>query len=469
MFVVPFALFALGSLLLLGGGSSHVAAYFAPRAPPEPPPPQLQLPLPPPPPPLPQPLLEASVPHRPGSVASSQPLPHIALTVNGRLDLLQQYAITLSMLPAQTRAALTLFFSVYGDHSPGDASAPPHLSLAGALNGTALAPAELAHAAPRPAAFNSYTRGRNHLWREVYAREVSRGERFTYWVVADADTSRMDCANCPPTRPPDYSSAACCLNNLLGVALVSGEFGFAGVGTSLGQGEAVGMAHLAHPRTFQLRDCADGMLHAMHRDAVPIYLPYHEEFEDYSIWSSQGILFQFTSACTRGGGAMVGSNLYVYENERNSHSGGAAPNPVDWGKNDELIKGLYPGIFGRVLDPTRQCQAPGWILPNTANVADSFFTFLSGVPNEATTATGVRVAPRVRWNETCAFRACLAAREERFVRETGRGVAQAPRHPATYVGWVWGWQALSREATSPWWRGDTSLAGLTEGCEGPLN
>lgn len=163
----------------------------------------------------------------------------------------------------------------------------------------------------------------------------------------------------------------------------------------------------------------------------------------------------------------MGSNLNGH-NEHNQHTGSQPASP-DLGAIDALIKGLYPGIFGRVLDTARNCQNPGWAFPNSANAADGFLTFPEGAPSEATTATGVRVAPRARWNETCAFKACLAAREERFVRETGRGVAQAPRAPGTHVGWVWGWQALSREATSPWWRADTSLAGLTEGCEGPMS
>ena len=420
-----------------------------------------------------------AAPSSPPAAPSSVPahaLPRVALIVNGRLAALQGYVATLAALPLATRGNLTLFLSCYGEEcaaaaecvAAAGAPAPPRQPLARALNASALPPGVLAHAALRPPAFNSYTRGRNHLWRAVYAHEVARGARFLYWVVADADTHRVDCAACPPTRPPDYSSAACCLDGLFGAALAANEHGFAGVGTALAPAEAEAMAGLAHPRAFVLRDCADGQLHALHRDAVPVYLPYHEELEGYSIWSSQGLLFQFTSACTRGAGAVLGGNLHTYASDRGSHSLDGSPNEVMWGVNDKLIQRLHPGLFGRVLDPARQCQAPGWLLPASGNASDSFFTIARG-GSEATTASGVRVAPRVRWNETCAFQACLAEREGRFVRETGGGVPQAPRWPGTHVGWVWAWQALSREASSPWWRSDTSLRGLTEACEGPLN
>jgi hypothetical protein len=398
---------------------------------------------------------------------STTPLTRIAFTVNGRLDLLRMYVETLAQLPAPTRAALSVFFSLYGDLPPGDAGAPPHLSLAGALNASALAPAELAHAAPRPAASDSYTRGRNHLWRQVYAREVARGQRYAYWVVADGDTSRLRCGNCPAPAQPDAASAACCLNNLLGVALASSEFGFSSVGASLGDEEASGMAGMPHPRTFVLRDCTDGMLHAMHRDAVPIFLPYHEEFEAHTIFASQAVQFFFTSACTRGAGAALGSNVGGH-NEHNQHTGGSAPASPDHAAIEALLRGLHPDLFGRVLDPARNCQNPGWAFPQSDTRADSFLTFEGGVAREAVTGSGVRVAPRVRWNETCAFAACLAARRERFVRETGGGAPEAPRAPDTYVGWVWAWQALSRERR-PWWSNSTSMKGLTEECEGPLN
>jgi hypothetical protein len=404
------------------------------------------------------------------AAAAPHALPRVALIINGRLAALQAYVATLSALPLATRGNLTLFLACYGDECAGAAhgGAPAHLALARALNASALAPAQLAHAAPRPPAFNSYTRGRNYLWRAVYAAEVARGARFLYWAVADADTHRMDCAHCPPTRPPDYSSAACCLDSLFGSALAANEHGFAGVGTALAPAEAEGMARLRHPRAFQMRDCTDGQLHALHRDAVPVYLPYHEDFEEHSIWSSQGLLFHLTSACTRGGGAVLGANLRVYDGERNSHTAGASPAAVDWAANDALLAALHPRLWGRVLDPGRTCQAPGWLFPASGDAGDSFLSFDEGGGGAAVSATGVRVAPRVRWNETCAFRACLAEREARFVRETGGGAPQAPRWPGTHVGWVWGWQALSRER-SPWWRNDTSLRGITEECEGPLN
>jgi hypothetical protein len=425
-----------------------------------------------------QPSASAAV-HAPSPQAAAAP--RIAFVVNGNLEMLRDYVRTLSALPEATRAALCLFFSVYGLEEPerrADPAAPPHLSLARALTaGSALAPAVFGHAAARPAAFNSYTRGRNNMWRAVYAAEVARGARFDYWVVADADTHRLECANCARTvdARPDWAQAACCLDNMFGTTLAPGAFGFASAATSLGGDVAAAMAGLEHPRTFLLSDCGDGMFQAMHRDAVPIFLPYHEEQEDYSIWSSQAILFQFTSGCTRGGSAMLGSNMFVYDNQRNSHSGGATPNAVDWGRNDDIIGAAYPALVARAMEPARRCQNPAWAFPPSDSLADAIATFprpaaaAAAAVDEALTASGVRVRPRVRWNETCAFAQCLAARRERFVRETGGGVPEAPRSYDTYVGWLWGWQGLSREA-KPWWSAATSMKGITEDCDaGTIN
>jgi hypothetical protein len=127
LLIVPFALLVLAVMLLLSGGSSHVAAFFAPRTPPPPPPPS-PLPLPPSvlllpqppspslvpslPPPPPQPSLDVPAPLRPprprrwrhalvlGGVIRSMreciepQLQRLGLDANGSIDLFAHVGAT---------------------------------------------------------------------------------------------------------------------------------------------------------------------------------------------------------------------------------------------------------------------------------------------------------------------------------------------------------------------------------------
>lgn len=44
-------------------------------------------------------------------------------------------------------------------------------------------------------------------------------------------------------------------------------------------------------------DCVDARAQAFHRDALPVLLPYWDEFEDKTWWASQQLLFHFAVGC----------------------------------------------------------------------------------------------------------------------------------------------------------------------------
>jgi hypothetical protein len=401
------------------------------------------------------------------SPSLSSPFPRVALIVNCAQRHLVEWENVLSALPIATRANLSLFFAVYGTEAPvGVEETSSPFSLAHLFqNASRLAPAVLVHTAPcDPRGSKSWTLGRNDLLKHVYSHEVLRAEQFTYWVIADGDTSHVDCVVClPSTRPPDYTSAACCLDKFLGALLTSDEFGFSTVGQTLTPDEFKAMPppQPGGRTSFLFRDCTDGQMQAFHRDAVPVALPYHEEFENITWLASQSMLFMYTSSCLRGSSAVIGAHLQVWDNEHGQDYGG-----IDLEGQIRVFATLHPDIFGRVLNPQRQCQAPGWIFPPSDNVSDAIIT-IEGGGSKGVTASGYPVNPRLRWNETCAFQACRASLYPRFIELLGGGVQEAPRREGMGVGWVWGWQALSQQPP-PWWTNDTSMVGLSTECNGVI-
>jgi hypothetical protein len=389
----------------------------------------------------------------------SLPLPRVALAVKCTQSHLLEWEFLIAALPLSTRANLTLFFTIYGTITNQSTSNSKNIPLLTLLrNYSNLSPSIIAHLAPTSTL--SWTPGRNELLQIMYEYEVNRGERFTYWVTADGDTSHIDCNQCLPTRPPDYSSTACCWDTLLGSTLNSDGLSFAMVGTMLsgdelpffGQDRQTGMSNI---HQYLLKDCTDGQIQAFHRDAVPLLLPFHDEFEDQSWWASQYLLFAYTSACVRGSIAVLEGNLRVWDNEHTLLLARLPPTNL----MHDFIARENPDLFGRFFFPDRQCLTAGHIRNNPQ---DSVIYLVSGeVVGE--TVSNIPVKPRVRWNETCAFSQCFASRYPKFIEDVGKGVHEAIRRKDMKVGWVWGWQALEEEPI-PYWSDETELSGFSKNC-----
>jgi len=390
----------------------------------------------------------------------SLPLPRVALAVKCTSLHILEWESLIAALPLSTRANLTLFFTIYGPMTDqplaSNSNSIPLLSLL--RNHSRLSPAILAHLAPTSTL--SWTPGRNELLQIIYAHEVDRGERFTYWVTADGDTSHIDCNQCPPTRPPNYSSTACCWDTLLGSTLNSDGLSFAMVGTMLsgdelpffGQARKNGKSKIYQ---YLLKDCTDGQIQAFHRDAVPLLLPFHDEFEDQSWWASQYLLFAYTSACVRGSIAVLEGNLRVWDNEHTLLHARLPPTNL----MHDFIARENPDLWGRIIFSHRQCLTAGHI---RSNPHDSVIYLASG-EDVGETVSSIPVMPRVRWNDTCAFSQCFASRYPKFIETVGKGVPEPPRRKDMKVGWIWGWQALDEEPI-PYWSEETQLSGFSENC-----
>lgn len=390
--------------------------------------------------------------------------PRVALAVKVTVRHAIEWGHMISALPVSTRANLTIFITVYGDLGPSGSftttpdNNTPLLRLF--HNASSLFPAVIAYFAPTIT--TTWTSGRNELFQLMYAHEVSRGEQFTYWVTADGDASHNDCTQCSPTRPPDYSSAACCWDKLLGPTLNSDGLSFAMMGTILAReelpffGESRSQGDTAKQiHQYVLRDCTDGQTTALHRDAVPLVLPLHEEFDHQSWWTSQALLFAYTSACLRGGCAVLEGNIHVWDNEHSLPN----YNAPDVNGMNALLEKENPNLWGRIILPERQCVSPGHVRNNRQDDV----IYLASGQSYGETVSNIPVAPRVRWNDTCAFAICKASRYANFVKKVGKGVQEAPRRHNMNVGWVWGWQALSLEPI-PYWSDKTNLSGFSEDC-----
>jgi hypothetical protein len=256
----------------------------------------------------------------------------------------------------------------------------------------------------------SWTPGRNLVLQSIYAAEVARGKRFESWVIADADAVFVECYRCPVTRLPDVTGAACCMDYFIGLAL-NRAYNFSTISTIFSWDEVAPFEAQKDAdvvdRMFFFRDCADAQLQAVHRDLVPVVFPYHEELEDVSWWSSQGMLFRYTSGCAPGANVLPGRNFRPNGEEHVSANIGKR----DQNAEAEIVRMAFPELaespINEVTTPTLMClrDQRGVVTLDPS----------SGHPDV------------VDWRATEAFKKCLRVKEPWFVQMTGKGVPQAPR------------------------------------------
>jgi hypothetical protein len=251
--------------------------------------------------------------------------------------------------------------------------------------------------------------GRNMVFQSIYAEEVARGKRFESWIIADADAAFVECYRCPVTQLPEVTGAACCMDYFVALAL-NRAYNFSSISSIVAREEY----HLfdeqrdteAIDRTFLFRDCGDGQLQAYHRDYVPIVFPYHVELDAMSWWSSQGILFRFTSTCGPGAHVLPGRNFRPNLMEHIDYPKWER----DIGREEMLVRETYPELADFPINAA--------VSPN----------LMCGLPSRAITLNDPTMPGQgvVDWRATESFKKCLAVRERVFVSVTGKGVPQAP-------------------------------------------
>ena len=246
----------------------------------------------------------------------------------------------------------------------------------------------------------TWTTGRNVLAQAMYTEEVKRFKQYEAWVFADADSWLMKCARCPTGG----LGAACCWDYMFRDVLLS-NYSFATVATLAIGEEPRTLGHLSNDTvvdiTFIFRDCADAQVQAFHRDAVPILLPYHPDLDSSSWWSSQAMLFKYTSGCLPDANVVLARHL---QSQSETHKG-YPRNPRNLTQEGLIVSNLFPSIADILSRPGMCSEQHG----GTMRIIDPLHPQL------------------VDWQHSEAFLRCLAAKEPYFIKEIGMDMQPAPK------------------------------------------
>ena len=110
----------------------------------------------------------------------------------------------------------------------------------------------------------------------INAAEETSNRPYKYWLISDADVaSDLRCGYCKHLSR--IRAVACCMDQF--IHLLTGPRQFADVALYLfGQAESERDRH----SEFRRHDCADAMFNAIHREAVPVILPYIHDLDEVS-------------------------------------------------------------------------------------------------------------------------------------------------------------------------------------------
>jgi hypothetical protein len=336
-----------------------------------------------------------TIPPAGGSGSGSGRMPRVAIGIRASVVWMERWRALLNAM--KLRDEIALFFSLWKEEADEAQVASWRAEPNSPLLSVRFEPGV------------TVTPGRNLVLQSIYAEEVARGKRFESWVIADADAAFVECYRCPVTQLPEVTGAACCMDYFIGLAL-NRAYNFSSISSILAREEyppfEAQKTSEVIDRMFQFRDCADAQLQAYHRDYVPIVFPYHEELEDISWWSSQGMLFRYTSTCGPGNNVLPGRNFRPNLQEHIDYPKMGR----DIGREEIVVREAYPELADF---PINAAVSPG-LMCNTAQ---------RGVITLDPTVPGQGI---VDWRATASFKKCLAVRERVFVSVTGKGVPQAP-------------------------------------------
>jgi hypothetical protein len=148
-------------------------------------------------------------------------------------------------------------------------------------------------------------------------------------------------------------------------------------------------------------DCLDGMKNAIHREAVPVLLPYVDSLDKVSWWMSQGVQFYLSAGCLARYGAVLGGYEEAMVSQHSTY-----PRGLD----DTLIqKAVYAVV------------EPAGLLPwpiNPAHVLHQGHCTNLSRPGEEELAVDW-VYSSGNWMVTEPFLTCKAALKKRFKIFTG--------------------------------------------------
>jgi len=154
----------------------------------------------------------------------------------------------------------------------------------------------------------TWSSGRNALGRALYETERKQGNLMRYWMFADADMVAVSCKSAEASGMAGVDAAAYCLDRhvqyyLLGKLQYASVFFLGALGTE---------------QEHYNFDCGDAQMHAIHRAAAQVLLPYVEMLEDLSWQESQSVLWRVASGCIADGG--IGAGILSMRPEDKKHS-----------------------------------------------------------------------------------------------------------------------------------------------------
>ncbi len=237
----------------------------------------------------------------------------------------------------------------------------------------------------------TWTTGRNSLARSIYASEETSNRLYKYWLFSDADVaSDLRCGYCKHLS--GIRAVACCMDQF--IHFLTGPQQFANVALYLfGQVESEGDKH----SEFRRHDCADAMFNAIHREAVPVILPYIHDLDEISWWYPQAVVFHLSMGCLKGGTVTLRG---FYEETTGSHAS------YPRGYEQEVASNLVKQHFHQLI-------------PWPIYTSDMFLIEPACLENEIGLSQGrFTNASSYEWHSTLEFRACCAALQSRFAEFT---------------------------------------------------
>ena len=154
----------------------------------------------------------------------------------------------------------------------------------------------------------TWTSGRNALGRAFYATERKNGPMMRYWMFADADMVSVGCKAAAAVGLSGVDASAFCLARHLEFYLFS----------RLQYAQVFFLGALGSEQEHYNFDCGDAQMHAIHRAAAQVLLPYVETLEDLSWQESQAVLWRVAAGCLANGG--VGAGILSIKDEDKRHS-----------------------------------------------------------------------------------------------------------------------------------------------------
>jgi hypothetical protein len=235
---------------------------------------------------------------------------------------------------------------------------------------------------------STWTTGRNALAQSIFDAELAQGAPFRYWAFSDADQILMACT-VACVELGVLAVSKCCMDRLLARLFEPLDFSALGVYYT----DRFDPEHAAD--LFHRHDCPDAQFYAVHRDAVPVLLPYFTDIDHLSWWSSQAILYRIAGSCLRGGGVTVHLSGDAPAVHKSYPAGRFIP------EEDAVLQAAFPGLIpwplrldSRELGDCGDVRNSGWV------------RFNATVPGHVQFAAS--------WKTTREYATCLAETQPRF-------------------------------------------------------